>query len=233
MLLIKHLANLNSYNHLISLSNIWNWKRIRQIKREKEVIFGAFPFSLRQDVECVINILPFDRNIRYRFEQEINVDNLIHQDKISILLNNEVLKIPARIYFNEPSRDKENDLTDLQKDILNCFYLMHHDGFVRQKRLELLLDKNDYFIIPFKFYLLGEYVVEILEDLKKHITNDSVDSFVKFANENEKYFIRIESKMASFWNAHYRWKFQKLNQYVGRQNIDKIKNRMSKISRST
>jgi len=129
-------------------------------------------------------------------------------------------------------QEKENELTELQKDILNCFYLRHLDGFVRQKRLGLLLDKDGYFVIAYKFGLLGEYVVEILEDLQKHITPDTIDSFVKFANDNEKYFNRIKSKMVSFWNAHYRWKFQKLKYYVGRQNIDKIKNRMSNISKS-
>jgi len=190
---------------------------------EIDIIFKAFPASLRHDVEMVIEVLPFDLNVLFRFNKVIKVDCLIHSDLQKIYLDRETLEIPSRIYFNEPKAEKEEELTDLQKNILNCLYLRHHNGIVRQKRLERLLDKNDYFIIPYKFHLLGEYVIEILDDLQKHITTNSVDSFAKFAVDNEKYFVKTESRMANYWNAYYRWKSQKLRNYIGRQNIDQIK----------
>ena len=208
---------------------MWTWTKSNAKLAEKETIIKAFPAALRQDVETVIEALPFDHNVLLRFNQVVKVDNLIHPDLQKIYLDKEALEIPSRIYFNEPLLDKENKLTDLQKNILNCLYLRHHNGIIRQKRLKLLLDKNDYFIIPYKFDLLGEYVIEILDDLQKHITTDSVHSFAKFAVENEKYFIKAESRMANYWNVYYRWKSQKLRNYIGRQNIDKVKKRTHNI----
>jgi len=208
---------------------MWTWTRSNANLAEKEIILKAFPAALKQDVETVVEVMPFDHNILFRFDQVVKVNNLIHSDLQKIYLNKESLEIPSRIYFNEPVADKENELTDLQKNILNCLYLRHHNGLIRQKRLGQLLDKNDYFIISYKFHLLGEYVIEILDDLQKHITTDTVDSFAKFAVENEKYFVTVESRMANYWNAYYRWKSQKLRNYIGRQNIDKIKKRTHNI----
>ncbi len=212
-----------------SNNNMWPWKKKIADNREKEILLKSFPSSLSKDVATVFDVIPLDHNVQYRFGQVLNIDDLIHPDKQIIQLDGEILSIPYRVYFNEPEFDKENKLTELQKTILNCIYLRHHNGLVRQKRLELLLGKNDYFIISYKFHLLGEYVIQILEDLQKHITESNIDDFVKFSNENEKYLVKIESKMAGSWNTHYRWKFQKLKNYIGRQNIDRIKKRTHNI----
>jgi hypothetical protein len=210
-------------------NNMWPWKKAKTDDREKEILLKGFPASLAEDVTTVFDIIPLDHNVQYRFGQVVSIDKLIHPDKQIIKLNGEILEIPSRVYFNEPELDKESKLTESQKSILNCIYLRHHNGLVRQKRLDQLMGKDEYFIIPYKFHLLGEYVIEILEDMQQHLTPDSIDSFVKFANDNEKYFVVIESKMVSFWNAHYRWKSQKLRNYIGRQNIDYIKKRTHNI----
>ncbi len=159
----------------------------------------------------------------------MKVNELIHPDTQLINLENEILVIPSRVYFNEPSPEKEASLTDLQKTILSCLYLRHHNGLVRQKRLELLTDAKQYFTLPYKFHLLGEYVIEILEDLQKHITDETIDNFAKFANDNNAYFQKLESRMTSYWNVYYRWKSYTLKNYIGRKNIDKIKKRTHNI----
>jgi hypothetical protein len=133
------------------------------------------------------------------------------------------LTIPCRNYFNEPADEKETQLTALQKTILNCIYLRHHNGFVRQRRLEQLINRDDYFVIPYTFQLLGEYVVEILEVLEAHVNSTTITNYVKFINENKKYWQQTESRMISYWNAYYRQRFPKLKDYVGKQIIDSIK----------
>jgi hypothetical protein len=204
---------------------MWPWRKENTNVTYKDIILKGFPISMRQDVEIAFAIIPLDHNVEYRFGQVVKVNKLVHEKSQIITLDKETLEIPSRVYFNEPTVDRENDLTDLQKAILNCIYLRHHNGLVRQKRLQLLTEVNDYFVIPYKFHLLGEYVIEILEDLQKHITTNTIDNFVKFVYENGKYFAVVESKMANFWNVHYRWKSQTLKNYIGRKNIDLIKKR--------
>jgi len=205
---------------------------------EREKLFNSFPTALRQDVKKIIEILPLnDHNIILVDGQIYKVDALIHSNEQFASVDNEVLKIPCRLYFNEPSADKEKLLTDLQKTILNCIYLRHHNGYVRQRRLEKLIDKTEYFVIPFAFQLLGEYVVEILEVLQIHI-NPNIDNYVKFINENQKYWKQTESRMISYWNEYYRrpmfpnylpTKYATRKEYIGEQIVDRLKKRMRNI----
>ncbi|HEV8507499.1 MAG TPA: hypothetical protein VGQ53_18935 [Chitinophagaceae bacterium] len=151
------------------------------------------------------------------------MDSLIHPTKHSVILDGEQLTIPYRNYFNEPTLEKEKLLTPLQRTILNCIYLRHHNGFVRQKRLEQLVDSDDYFIVPYTFQLLGEYVREILEVLDRHVNYKTIDNYSGFIAENKKYWQQTESRMISYWNEYYRNDFSKLKEYIGKKIVDRIK----------
>jgi len=203
---------------------MWTWKKSDTDKLDKEKLFQAFPSSLRRDVEKVIAVLPLDKNVQLCDGQIHKIDDLIHSNEQIVFLNEELLKIPSRVYFNEPQLHTEKVLTNLQKAILNCIYLRHHNGFVRQKRLGQLIDTTDYFVIPYTFQLLGEYVIEILEVLDRHLNANTVDNYIKFINENKRYWQQTESRMISYWNEYYRRpKFLKLNDYIGKQIVDRIK----------
>lgn len=66
--------------------------------------------------------------------------------------------------------------------------------------------------------------MEILEVLDRHINDKTIDNYIRFINENKKYFQQTESRMISYWNEYYRRpKFQKLKDYIGKQIIDRIK----------
>ena len=191
---------------------------------EKARLKNGFPSVLRQDVEEAIKAMPFDPDVLLADGQTHHINSLIHQNEQTVSLDGEVLKIPSRIYFNEPQADKERRLRTVEKTILNCIYLRHHNGFVRQRRLEQLLDCTDYFVVPYTFQLLGEYVMEILEALDKHVNAKTIDKYVKFINENKKYWRQTESRMISYWNEYYRRpNFPKLKDYIGKQIVDKIK----------
>jgi len=209
------------------------WKKIDN-KLEREKLFNALPAALRQDVEKVIEILPLnDHNVLLVDGQIHKVNDLIYPNEQVVSLDNEALKIPCRIYFNEPSPDKEELLTDLQKEILYCIYLRHHNGFIRQRRLMKLIDKTDYFVVPFVFQLLGEYVMEIIEVSQMQII-PNIDNYVKFINENQKYWTQTESRVISYWNEYYRRpmypnylppKYATRKEYIGQQIVDRLKKR--------
>ena len=180
---------------------------------EQEKLLNAFPSSMQTDVEKVISILPIEKSRTH-----------IGSSEESIFLNKENLKIPSRIYFNEPFLQDEIKLTDLQKTILNCIYLRHENGFIRQRRLEKLVDKTDYFVVPFTLQLLGEYVIEILKVLQRHINSATIDNYVKFIKENQAYWEKTERRVISYWNEYYRRpQFPKFNDdYVGKKIVDRL-----------
>lgn len=202
-----------------------NWFKKEKYTEYKDKLKDAFPKTLKGDIEAVLSILPFDdNNVKRTGQQIIKVDNLIFPSNLTVQLDGELLAIPYRIYFNEPDFEKENKLTDIQKTILNCIYLRHFDGYLRQRRLENLVDKNEKWITPYTTQLLGEYVFEILQVLDKHINDNTIDNYVKFIRDNPKFWMQTESRMISYWNEYYRRPtFPKLKDYIGKQIIDRIK----------
>lgn len=190
---------------------------------ETSKILAAFPFALENDVRKVIAILPASNRITSASGETYVVNAHISTNQYSVIFENEKLHIPYRIYFNEPDPKKEMRLTNVQQMILNCLYLRHHDGYVRQRRLENLVDSTASFIIPFSIQLLGEYVIEILQVLDKHVNEKTHNDYKTFVKTNSRYWQKTESRVVSYWNAYYRKKFPKLKEYVGVEIINKIK----------
>ncbi len=188
-------------------------------------LLNAFPHTLKKDVEIALAVLPFQVNCVNVFGKETyTVDNLIHESNFSIQLNKEVLIIPYRLYFDEPEKNEEEKLNETQKTILNCIYLRHSNGFVRQKRLGQLTDKNEYWVTPFTLSLLGEYVFEVLEVLDEVVDDNNVVNYQLFIDENPKYWQQTESRMISYWNEYYRRpRFPKLKDYLGQKIVKRIK----------
>ncbi len=181
-----------------------------------ETILNSFPAILKQDVEKVIEILSFDK------------DYLFSPDSQSIYIDKEIINIPYRIYIDEPYPAKERTLTEQQKIILNCIFLRHHNGYIRQSRLEFLIDKTEYYTVPFTFQLLGEYVIEILFVLDKHINDKTITNYLKLINDNDKYWHQTKSRIISYWNVYYRRphyhsslpsKYKNRKDYIGQQII--------------
>lgn len=201
-----------------------NWFRKNLHKDYKDKLKKAFPKHLEQDLEIVLKVIPFsNNNVKHTNGYITKIDDLIFSECQNINVENEELAIPYRVYFNEPTIEEEKILTTKQKAILNCIYLRHHDGFVRQKRLEKLIGFSEYWITPFVFQLLGEYVFEILEVIDNNLDNEILENFKEFRTNNSKFYVQTESRMISYWNEYYRKANPKLNRYVGRIIFNKIK----------
>lgn len=179
-----------------------------------KIITNSFPEDLKSDVLEVFKIIPLET--KYKFD-------LISLDSYEIMVESEKLKIPVRIYFNEPKEQNEKQLTDRQKDILNCLYTRHDNGYVREKRLKKLSEKPEKWKTPFLVQLLGEYIYELLPIIDKKVNNDTLEYYREFKTENPKYWQQTESRIASYWNEYYRYKFPKLKDYLGIEIINRIK----------
>ncbi|WP_046758177.1 hypothetical protein [Kordia jejudonensis] len=196
----------------------------RNIKSDyEERLTKAFPKKLHADLSEVLKIIPFDNNKAKLFDGTMHqVDNLIHENELDVVLDNETLTIPFRLYFDEPKSALEKSLTNKQKDILNCIYLRHHNGYLREKRLRLLSDNLEKWAIPFVIQLIGEYVYELLPIIDKKINDKTLNFYAEFRDENPKYWQQTESRMISYWNEYYRYRFPKLKEYLGFEIINRI-----------
>lgn len=186
-------------------------------KRNRLKMLNAFPSTLKHEVKSVIDFLS-DKNFEIHPTTEQKV-----------ILDGEQLIIPGRVYFDEPNDKLQQHLTDIQQVILNCIYLRHHNGFVRQERLEKLNSSHEYSVTPFVFQLLGEYVVEIIEVVSVQLKELKLGNFARFVEENPKYWMQTESRMVSYWNEYYRrTSCPTLKKYIGYEVMKKIKKEHTK-----
>ncbi|MCH5719829.1 hypothetical protein [Niabella hibiscisoli] len=147
-------------------------------KKQKQQLRGAFPKMLEPEVNAVLAILPFSqKKVKDGYGQVYEVPSLIHKDTHTIQLAGEMLSIPCRVYFNEPNQEQLVSLTKVQQLILHCIYLKHHNGFIRQQHLEQLGLRYEYWITPFVFQLLGEYIPEIMEVIYHQLNDQLLDNF--------------------------------------------------------
>jgi hypothetical protein len=187
-----------------------------------------FPTFLAADVEKVLSIMPLtDELFVESFGNRYKIENGIHSENVEIKLLSETIVLTGRICFAEPKPELENNLTDTQKQILNCIYTRHFDGYIRERRLKNLLNIDHEWILPFKLQLLGEFVIEILFELDNHITDKNIKLYKQLTLDNKKYWQQIKSRMVSWWDADYRQpNYIKLNDYIGY----KIMKRISKAN---
>lgn len=191
---------------------------IRKLKK-------SFPEFLATDLEKVIEIIPMKETIYLNNEGlQYEVENGMHGEIIKIKLpTGDVTYLIDRIYFREPEKKLEDKLTTTQKLILTCIYTRHHNGYIREERLKKLNGSDDEWILPYKLQLLGEYVLEILVELDKQITDENIKQFKLLTLNNRKYWERIESRMTSYWNAYHRFPNHiKLRDYIGKKLVTRI-----------
>lgn len=179
---------------------------------DDQIIIGAFPSFLKNEVLIVIHRVPL-------------VSRLSCTSCFDVTTCSEVVHIPYRVYFEEPQSAYENALTPLQRLILHAVFTRHHNGYVRQQRLRTLLGSvNEYeWVMPFIFQLLGEYVIEILDDIDQRIREIDHDLIRRFCIQNPAFMKITESRVISYWNEYYRYGFPEKQMYVGVRIFDYIK----------
>jgi hypothetical protein len=175
---------------------------------ERARLYAAFPGVAAADLEAVIRVLSLSREV---------LVPLVSADAEEVLLAGLPVSLPGRVYFAEPAAEAEQGLTNRQRLLLHSIYLRHHDGYVRQRRLEqLLATPIEKFSVPFLFSLIGDYVKEILEVLEGALTSGLLADFTEFVRENPRYWQRTQGRVASYWNVYYRWRGARhFRYYVG------------------
>ena len=155
----------------------------------------SFPAHLADDLAVVQSILPPPlHEVAHRFE---------------VLLDDWV-SIPTRQYHPEPPTAARRALTPRQTLMLHCLFTRHHDGYVRHRHVAPLLVARHHWVIPYVVQLLGEYVVEIVEEIRDGTADVHVpgswqqDRFRDFALSNRSFVALTRQRAASYWSCYYR-----------------------------
>ncbi|GAA0893243.1 hypothetical protein GCM10009122_29220 [Fulvivirga kasyanovii] len=143
-------------------------------------------------------------------------------------MNGERLEIPGRIYWEEHRLMESKSLNTEQLLALSCILTRHHNGYIRQKHLQYIIDSNLDWTIPYIVQLLGEYIIEIIQVLYTRFDQINKSNLKRFIQDNSFFWDLTKSRVISYWDCYYRKKspgqvtgFLK-NDYPGFKVIDKI-----------
>lgn len=162
----------------------------------------AFPFFLRSEVDTVLNNIDLD-------------SELSPLGSYSVLVLNELLEIPYRIYTNDKNISPDIELTVIQRGILDCIYSRHHNGFVRARCLSNIMKLEHAWVVPYVISLVGEYVVEILDIIHQNMEDLDKTKYREFLKSNPEFYQKTKQRVFSYWDCYYRGKYPKRENYVG------------------
>ena len=119
-----------------------------------------------------------------------------------LALDNEMLVVPTRIYQDEAelrTRHADHPLA------LDGILTRHHDGFVRARALARMLSSAPAtWTFPFIIELMGEYVVEILQQIEDGFEQLDSEALARFVTDNPSFLALISQRVESYWDCYYR-----------------------------
>ena len=163
----------------------------------------AFPDGLSARVRAVLEATSLQSSTQKRSQGDIG----------PITLNGQPLRIPARIYNQEPDWAIVRSLGDVERSIAACLFTRHHDGRVRERALTHVPMSAESWAAPFIIQLLGEYVIELVERAASLIEGAPKIGYVAFARENPDFLRLTAQRATSYWNVYYRGQIRKRADY--------------------
>ena len=119
-----------------------------------------------------------------------------------LALDNETLAVPSRIYQDEAELRAHHANHPLALDGL---LTRHHNGFVRARALARILSGAPAtWTFPFIIELIGEYVVEILQQIEDGFEHLDPEALARFVADNPGFLALISQRVESYWDCYYR-----------------------------
>ena len=157
----------------------------------------AFPFR------------PGDRSDFDRVRAVMPAGSLQSPNCFSVRVYDDWLSIPRRIDSPLPSDDAVSRLSDHQTLMLHCLYTRHVDGYVRQRNLRPLLAADEPWVVPYVVALVGEYVVEIVQEIVDGLSLIATPGswqrrrYGRFVSDNADFIDLTRQRVWSYWGAYY------------------------------
>ncbi|WP_313443090.1 hypothetical protein [Novosphingobium sp.] len=123
-------------------------------------------------------------------------------DRFAVHIGFQSVLIPSRLNFSPDQLIMVE--TEEVRRFVRALETRSNDGFERQRAARDLLVTMEPWGAPFILSLVGEYVIEILEDIASAITPENEQILGTFITQNEAYWNTIRRRVASYWNVYYR-----------------------------
>lgn len=148
-------------------------------------------------------------------------------ERFSVRAGEQSILIPARLRFaSERLRLSKHDEA---WRFARALQTRSNNGFERQRAARDLMMDLEPWGAPFIVALIGEYLVEILEDISNAMTPDLERTLGAFIIENDAFWATTKRRVTSYWNVYYRsrWSSEpgqayRRDEYVGFELVDRL-----------
>lgn len=123
-------------------------------------------------------------------------------ERFLVRVEDETVSIPTRLHF--ASEDIPLPPSDSAWRFARALQSRSNDGFQRQRAARDLMDSLEPWYAPFIVALLGEYVVQILDDIDTALTPEKIETLGQFIAQNEVFWQTTKRRVTSYWNVYYR-----------------------------
>jgi hypothetical protein len=124
-------------------------------------------------------------------------------ERFSVKVNQQNVVLPFRLHF------VGNDLPMNSRDeawlFARALQTRSNDGYERQRAARDLLAGFEAWCAPFIIALIGEYLIEIMDDVAAGLTPEVIGGLAEFIAQNGAYWETTKRRVVSYWNAYYRW----------------------------
>lgn len=123
-------------------------------------------------------------------------------ERFSVCTMGQTVSIPARLYFMSGKLPVSHD--DDAWPFVRALQTRSNDGYERQRAARDLLTDLQPWGAPFIVALLGEYIVEILDDVSEALTPEVEQILAAFIIDNQAFWATTKRRVTSYWNVYYR-----------------------------
>jgi len=185
---------------------------------ELEIIQNAFPIEIQREVNALLTKITVETKISHKWGDELT-------------FGKEIIVIPNRNYYNPPYSLVNSTLTQIENEILNCIFSRNENGYIRQKAILNIINSDNYWTIPYIVRIIGEYVIEILNDIDNNFEIINKSNLISFVRQNPEFYSRTRSRVYSYWDCYFRKQFPEIvkgisvsekDRYVGFRLLNKI-----------
>ncbi len=103
-----------------------------------------------------------------------------------------------------------------------CLLTRSTDGYLRQRALRRIVSIQEPWTLPYVVLLLGEYVVEIAQDILKTLPEFDQRLCIRFVQENRPLMRLLRARAASYWNCYYRPDYPEQRDYPALQALREL-----------
>jgi len=148
------------------------------------------------------------------------VDDTYRQRSEAIDVKGQMVAIPRRLHLIGMSADTDG-LSNLNL-ASRCLITRATDGRLRQQAVRSIIEHQSAWVAPFVLMLLGEYVIEIVEDVRNALPVLDQSVYANLVRENRQTVQKLRARATSYWDAYYRQQYPQKRDYPGLQALHEM-----------